>query len=44
MFDNSQDLSLHLVHLQKLPVGVDEGLDKQETWEALAVHTWTRAG
>ena len=31
MFDNSQDLSLHLVYLQKLPVGVDEGLDEQET-------------
>jgi hypothetical protein len=44
MFDNPQDLSLHLVYLQKLPVGGDQGLDEQETREALAVHTWTRAG
>lgn len=22
----------------------DQGLDKQETWEALAVHLWTKAG
>jgi len=33
-----------MVYLQKLPVGVDEGLDEQETREALAVRTWTRAG
>jgi hypothetical protein len=44
MFDKSQDLSLHLVYLQKLPVGGDQGLDEQETQEALAVHTRTRAG
>ena len=31
MYYNSQDLSLHLVYLQKLPVGGYQGLDEQET-------------
>jgi hypothetical protein len=31
MFDSSQDLSMHLVYLQKLPVGGNKGLDEQET-------------